>query len=41
MSSTTELEQAGLKRRVTGKTVDGVYTGKQPEAEALKQKAAV
>ncbi|KAF6258399.1 complex I intermediate-associated protein 30-domain-containing protein [Scenedesmus sp. NREL 46B-D3] len=35
-----ELEQAGLKRGVTGKTVDGVYTGKQPEAEALKQKAA-
>jgi hypothetical protein len=41
MSSTTELQQAGLKRGVTGKTVDGVYTGKQPEAEALKQRAAV
>lgn len=35
-----ELAAAGLKRGVTGRTVDGVYTGKQPEAEALKQKAA-
>lgn len=37
-----ELAAAGgLKRGVTGKTINGVYTGKQPEAEALKRQAAV
>lgn len=29
------LQTAGIKPGVTGKTVDGVYTGKQPEAEAV------
>eukprot|EP00775_Hariotina_reticulata_P012925 gene12925-13053_t len=39
-----ELKAAALQRGVTGKTVNGVYTGKQPEAsaasEAVKQAAA-
>ena len=30
-----ELSAAGLKQGVTGRTVDGVYTGAVPEAEAL------
>jgi hypothetical protein len=31
------LLAAGLKRGVTGKTIDGVYTGRQVEAEALRK----
>ena len=27
------LREAGLRRRVTGKTIDGVYTGREPEPE--------
>jgi hypothetical protein len=37
----TQLEQAGLKLGVTGKTAVGVYARKQLEAAELKQKAAV
>lgn len=33
----SELSAAGIKRGATGKTINGVYTGKQPEGEALKQ----
>eukprot|EP00878_Enallax_costatus_P006301 GHUV01006605.1.p1 GENE.GHUV01006605.1~~GHUV01006605.1.p1 ORF type:complete len:707 (+),score=173.74 GHUV01006605.1:310-2430(+) len=36
----SELSAAGLKRGVTGKTVNGVYTGKEPESEALKKQTA-
>ena len=35
------LEGVGLQRGVTGKTVNGVYTGKQPEAAAAPAKAIV
>ncbi len=32
------LADAQLRPGVTGKTVNGVYTGKQPEAEAVAQR---
>lgn len=35
------LAAAGLQEGVTGKTVNGVYTGKQPEAAAAKAAALV
>eukprot|EP00879_Flechtneria_rotunda_P021789 GHRR01022975.1.p2 GENE.GHRR01022975.1~~GHRR01022975.1.p2 ORF type:complete len:185 (+),score=65.55 GHRR01022975.1:299-853(+) len=36
-----ELSSANLHRGVTGRTINGVYTGKEPEDVALRQTAAV
>lgn len=36
----SELSAAGLERGVTGKTVNGVYTGKEPENQALRKQPA-
>lgn len=38
---TALLQGAGLRRGVTGKTVDGVYTGKEPEPAGAAAAAAV